>query len=217
MLNHPSADPNCFFPRHDYCAGEQISCPPQVVFLCASGVVLLSTTLTEGEEGFLGLVTPGLAFGRPLSQAQTYAATPLTAVSVHRLNLQEVQKSPAQTLQMLPYVLRSLRLSQELLVVAGQRSIEERLDAFLTLLGRQAGQRTEQGVLLDFRLTHRQIANAICATRVSVTRLISRYREQGLLAHSNQRLLLRCCDKFAPTRPTAWEAKATPGLVSVRC
>lgn len=196
MDNHTLTNTYLSFPKQKYCAGEEIHCPPHIVLLCTSGAVLLSINQNHSEEGLLGLITPGLAFGSPTSTSRDYVAISLTEVVVHKLNLKELQKSPALALQVLPCMIATLKRSEEFLMVANQRSIEARLDAFLRLLGMKAGRRTDSGVLLDFRLTHRQIANAICATRVSVTRLISRYREEGFLIDNNQRLLLRSCDKF---------------------
>ncbi|MBW4699774.1 MAG: Crp/Fnr family transcriptional regulator [Aphanocapsa lilacina HA4352-LM1] len=196
-------------PQYHYCVGETIPCSANHIYLCISGVVLIATSHATGEEGLLGLVTPSLPFGLPLSEVSPYRATALTAVSVYRLHIAELRQCPRIAQQVLPYLIESLKRNEEFLIVSNRRSIAERFEAFLALLCRRVGRRTEEGVLLDIRLTHQQIANAINATRVSVTRLLTRYREEGIVVERQQKWIVREAGSRPPAPVVAEERVLT--------
>jgi CRP-like cAMP-binding protein len=63
---------------------------------------------------------------------------------------------------------------------------------FLELLAAEYGQPCDEGLRLDLRLTHQDLASALSTTRVTVTRVIGLLREEGwLLIDRQRRLVLR--------------------------
>ncbi len=54
----------------------------------------------------------------------------------------------------------------------------------------QFGQTVPQGKLLNFHLTHQDIAETIGTTRVTVTRLINRLEREGRIVRSHRNLIL---------------------------
>ena len=79
----------------------------------------------------------------------------------------------------------------------GQRRTIDRLFGFLTLLIEEYGQpwtsqdnlEVTSGYYLPWPLTHTQIGSAIGSTRVTVTRLIGKLRQQGLVYIQNDNLI----------------------------
>lgn len=195
-MNTLKLNPSLSLPQLYFCPGEQIPCPPQVIYLCTRGVVLVTTCHAGGEEGVLGLMTPGLPFGVPLSGAHPYIATALTQTRLHKINFADLNRSPQLVHQFLPYLLERLRYNEEFLAVTNQRRVQERFVALLILLAKRTGHRTEQGIALDIRLTHQQIASAINATRVTVTRLMGRCRELGLILDHPRHMLICNLEKL---------------------
>lgn len=63
----------------------------------------------------------------------------------------------------------------------GQKRTIDRLLGFLTLLIEEYGEPIEDGYRLPYPLTHAQIGSAISATRVTVTRLMGKLRQQGAI------------------------------------
>ena len=49
---------------------------------------------------------------------------------------------------------------------------------------------SEQGKLIDIGVTHQEIAEVINTTRVSVTRMLQQFEEQGMLLRHQRRLIL---------------------------
>jgi hypothetical protein len=75
------------------------------------------------------------------------------------------------------------------LSMLGQKRTVDRLLGFLTLLAEEHGQNSDHGYVLPYPLTHAQIASAIGTTRVTVTRLMGRLRQEGLIANEGDNLI----------------------------
>lgn len=65
--------------------------------------------------------------------------------------------------------------------ILGQKSTLERLLSFLALLMAEYGQPIAEGYCFPYPLTHAQIGSAIRATRVTITRLMVRLRQQEIV------------------------------------
>ncbi len=171
-------------------AGQVIPQPQDEVWIVCRGVVTLSTTYESGDEALLGLVGPGMPFGRDLSLVDPYYAAALTPVDLMRLKWVEIEQSPSLARELMRAVSHRLRQSEALLALAGQRRVEDRLREFLGLLGQEFGLSTPQGTRLGVRLTHQHLANALGTTRVTVTRLLGQFRQEGWLSVDAERHLL---------------------------
>lgn len=176
--------------RLQFSPGETIYFYEGIIYLCLEGQIVLSTLHDTGEEAILGLITAGMPFGSPLSGVQFQTATALTAVRLQTLTLPEVFESPERCRQLIEACIERLRFGEAFLTVANRHRVDERFRALLLLLAEQFGRQTEEGIYLEIRLTHRQIASAINTTRVTVTRLIQHYRRQGLIADRQQQFLI---------------------------
>lgn len=75
------------------------------------------------------------------------------------------------------------------LSMLGQKRTIDRLLGFLTLLIEEYGQPSDKGYYLPYTLTHAQIASAIGTTRVTVTRLMGRLRQEGLVSLDDDHLI----------------------------
>jgi CRP-like cAMP-binding protein len=82
------------------------------------------------------------------------------------------------------------RQAETLLSLLGLRRVEDRVRGFLELLAQDYGQACDQGLRLNLRLTHQDLASALSTTRVTVTRVIGLLREEGWLQIDGQRHLV---------------------------
>jgi CRP-like cAMP-binding protein len=83
-----------------------------------------------------------------------------------------------------------MRQSEALIALLGLRRIEDRVRGFLELLAEEYGQPCDQGLRLNLRLTHQDIASALSTTRVTVTRVLGMLRDEGWLHLDGQRQLV---------------------------
>jgi CRP-like cAMP-binding protein len=86
------------------------------------------------------------------------------------------------------------------LSILGQKRAIDRLLGFLTILIEEYGEPTENGYLLPFSLTHSQIGSAIGATRVTITRLMGKLRQQGLVFSKGDLIHLHKVGKRFPKK-----------------
>lgn len=75
------------------------------------------------------------------------------------------------------------------LCIVGQKRTTDRLIGFLKLLIAEYGEASDRGYCLPYPLTHAQIASAIGATRVTITRLMGKLRQQGMIFIQEENLI----------------------------
>jgi len=174
--------------------GQVIPLYEQDIWLVYRGVVQLSTLYPSGDEAILGLISPLMPFGEPLSLMQPYSAVALSDVDLMRLNWQDVLQSPEMMQCMFGQMKRRLQQSESLLAIASYRRVEDRLVEFLALLKREISSPiTLNGKSLNritIRLTHQHFANAIGTTRVTITRLLGQLRDRGILDFDDTRHII---------------------------
>ncbi len=82
------------------------------------------------------------------------------------------------------------RAYRERLCLMGTCPVQVRLFSVLHGLARRFGQRHQQGTMIGIKLTHQDLANYIGASRETVSHLLSKFREQGIIANNVRRLVI---------------------------
>ena len=160
--------------------GETIPMNPEDVWVVYKGVVQLSTLYCSGDEGIVGLASPCMPFGRAFTQVDPYEAIALSECTLLRLHQAELEQSPRLAQNLFRELTRRMQQTEALLAMSGCRRVKDRLRQLMTLLQQELGQVTPTGVQLTVKLTHHQLASMIGTTRVTVTRLLSELKEEGL-------------------------------------
>jgi CRP-like cAMP-binding protein len=173
-----------------YPVGAILSLQVEEIAIVCRGVVQLSTIHENGDETLLGLVGPSMPIGLPLTAIDSYQAIALTPVDILRLSIQEIEASDVLAAGLYRQLVSRLKQAESWLALSGERPVSERLRSLLTLLAQEFGQVGTDGIYISIRLTHLQLANAIGATRVTVTRLLQDFRARGWLSLNAQRHLV---------------------------
>jgi len=184
-------------------AGEVLPLRPREISVVYRGMVQLLTLHPSGDEVLLGLVGPLMPFGLPLSCLEVYQAVALTSGDLLRLSWDEVQQSPPLAQQVNQQLVSRLQQTEALLALTGQRRVLDRIRSFLILLAREFGRPTPQGIRVEVRLTHQQMASALGTTRVTVTRLIGKLREDNFLRIGRDRRLYILTEEPAAPTPVS--------------
>jgi CRP-like cAMP-binding protein len=183
---------------------EKIPARPGLLYLVQRGSVrLVGTAQVQAtgssaarlaritpEEAFLGFVGAGQPF-------EIVAQSPFTLQSYAHVDQTSVVWMYWHDLDNWPHfrreVLDAFRYQHQRkllwLSTLGQRRTIDRLLGFLTLLIEEYGEPTDEGYCLPFPLTHAQIGSAIGSTRVTVTRLMGKLRQKGLIKTQGDNLL----------------------------
>jgi CRP-like cAMP-binding protein len=180
------AKTRCFF----YRKGQPIETTNCGIWQVCQGYVQVSTFYLNGDEGLVGWVGPNLCFGSWLTSLPTYQAKAQSDVYLTWYSMTEIESSPTLAQQLLPQINRRLQQVEALLAIAGQRRVETRLQQLLQLLQQEMGETTPQGTRIGIRLTHQELANAISTSRVTITRLMGKFQDQGILSFDQQRRMI---------------------------
>ena len=171
-------------------AGSVVPLLRNNIWLVVRGMVKLGAVSVHGDELLLGLVGPGEPFGESLSTVEAYDAVALTNCDLLCLTTIDIKQSPELALAMMDAIAARYRQAESLLALLGLRRVEDRLRGFLELLAQDYGQPCEDGLKLNVRLTHQELASALSTTRVTVTRVLGLLREEGWLQIDAERCLV---------------------------
>lgn len=92
--------------------------------------------------------------------------------------------------QVLPKLLEHLEQTEILLQIMHHNRIRQRLYLFLAWLGQKFGQEQELGRRITLRLSHQSLAESIGTSRVTITRLLGQFQEEGLIDYHRRHLTL---------------------------
>jgi PAS domain S-box-containing protein len=180
-------------PLHTFSKGEIIPLSPTCIWLVSQGVVKLNTLSETGDEILMGLVAPSMPFGSGMTSLPTYQAIALSeTVKLVSFSPAEISGCPYLSQMLLPQFNQRLRQTELLLAIAGKRQVRDRLYHLLQLLKQEIGVPVAQGTRLTVRLTHQDLADACCTTRVTITRLLGQLHKQGkIMFDSKHHLIIR--------------------------
>ncbi len=143
------------------------------------GVMQLSKISSKGEETVVGWITPERIFGNLFNHEASYRLVALADIYARRFKIQEIQQSP-QIIRALisEFSCRSIQ-SQKLLAINALRRVDERLWHLLLMLSQEMGDSTDNGIRVNIRFTHQNLAKVICTTRVTITRVLGDFQNRG--------------------------------------
>ncbi len=171
-------------------AGSAVPLLKNTIWLVVRGMVKLEAVTIHGDPLLLGLAGPNEPFGEPLTNVQAYEAFTLTDSDLLCLSCAEIEQSPHLAMAVMQAVISRHRQAETLLSLLGLRRVEDRVRGLLELLAQDYGQACEEGLRLNLRLTHQELASALSTTRVTVTRVIGLLRDEGWLQIDAQRHLV---------------------------
>lgn len=170
----PSNNRQLTFNRYD-----MIPLRADVLWIIERGVVRTTTWSEAGRLVTLGYWGSLDVVGQPLSRVEPYQIECLTSVEVSLLPSERWHQS-------LDAILLHIQQSEELLNIVRQEGVHRRLQQMFVWLARKFGRKVEQGQLIDLRLTHQEIAEVIGTTRVTVTRLLKKFEQEGIISRSQR-------------------------------
>ncbi len=173
-----------------YAAGLTIPLQSQQLYIICRGIVQLHTIHADGNETIVGLCGPTMAFGAPLTSLHPYWATVLHDIDLLPLSLAEIEAAPALSAALFPQIVRRLQQSEAWLALSGKRLVTDRLRSLIMQLAQDFGQVGPNGVRIKIRLTHHQLATIIGTTRVTVTRLLRDFKDEGWLSVHRRQLVV---------------------------
>lgn len=169
--------------------GSRIPLKDDDIYIVTRGIIRIQTLSTDGDESILGLVGPMMPIAQRFTLLEPYEVYALTPVDILRLRWEEVQASDELLNELNKATIRRLLYTEVMLSFLSQKQIIERLIRFISFLSKEFGEPTPQGIRLEFKLTHRQIATVLNTTRVTVTRLMGKLERASFISIDKDRNL----------------------------
>lgn len=167
---------------------ELIPSQNDVLWRIDRGVV---RTLTFNDETFvtLGYWGDGDVIGYSLSKVEPYQIECMTDVKVSMIPRHLWYTN-------LEAFLSHIRHSQELLSIVHLKPMSLRVGKFLLWLSEKFGRDLPQGKLIDYNITHQELAEVLNMTRVTVTRMLTEFEHQGALFRYKRRIIILSAKKL---------------------
>ncbi len=174
------------------------------VFLLGRGRVRICSNTADGKQAILAFIDPGEVFGELAlidggdREERAEAAVDSTVILLPGAELRQLlEESSSLSLGVTKLIgLRRKRIERRLRNLLF-RSNRDRLGHLLLELTEQYGSSTEDGVHLDIRLSHQELASIIGVTRETVTTLLGEMQHEGVLRISRQKIVIRDLRRLA--------------------
>lgn len=186
-----------YYPRGSvlFAEGQQ----PQAIYLLSEGRAKISIGSAEGKTLVLRIAEPGDLLGvNAVLTAEPYNAT-VETIERCRIEfisrqdllklLQRDKKACLNMAQALGQTLNRIVEHSRLLLLS--QSATEKLARLLVRWCEELGKRTPQGIQINSGLTHEEMAQMICASRETVTRVLSEFKRSDILSFLNGTILVR--------------------------
>ena len=166
-----------------FLAGDNLPREKNSLWMIVQGVVKTYTYSHCGTPITLGFWGKEDLVGSALTSIDPYGIKCLSevkAIAVSEQNLENVATQllyHAQQTQQLTYISRNTRIAQRLLFL-------------LEWLGHKFGRITNQGNQIDIKLTHRELAEALGTTRITVTKILNQFEREGLIARPQTKCIV---------------------------
>ena len=171
-------------------SGVKVPLLPDHIWIVVRGIVKLSCLNEQGDDVLLAIAGPNEPFGDPLTHLDLFEATTLDHCDLLGLSIQDVNTTPHLSSNLMKAMMQRTRQSEALIALLGLRGVENRVKSFLELLAEDYGQPCDQGLKLNLRLTHQEIASAVSTTRVTVTKVLGQLKESGWMQHDHQQKII---------------------------
>lgn len=181
--------------------------PSETIYLIKEGRVKLCRYSATGREQILALLEPGDIFGeRSLvgaSAAMHCEAFEDTLICVlHREDFEDLMRmKPDLALRVMKVLAERLRRVEETVEDLAFRDVPGRLAAVLVRLAETYGEPHDGGRRLALRLTHQDLASMIGATRETVTTVLNRFRDEGLLTTEGRHIIIADLERLRTLQP----------------
>ncbi len=188
------------------------------VMLLASGRVKIYHVTGDGKQALLAIIDPGelfgelAIFGTPQREEFAEAMEASVVVNIPREEIQRLMiEHPNVTLEVTRLMgLRRQRYERRLKSLLF-RSNRERLVHLLLELAEKYGRSTSEGLRLDIKISHQDLANIIGSTRETVTVVLGELQAERLLAIKKRQIFLinleRLCESVDALLPQPIEEK----------
>ena len=172
--------------------------PAEVIYVPVQGRLKLTQITPEGHEVILRYVGVGEMSGATAVFGDTaYPASAETVEDASVLGWDNetmivlIEHYPRLGLNILHLLSMRLQELQDRLREMSTERVERRIARALLRLVSQLGRKVETGVLIDLALSREDVANMTGTTVYTVSRILSRWEEEGIIEAGREKVLIK--------------------------
>lgn len=170
----------------------------ETFFVLLDGRLKVSQTTPSGQQVVIRYIGPGEFFGCVAVSGQSeYPGTATAVVDSVAVAWDTgaskllMEKFPKFAMNALGTMGTRVQEAHARLRELATEQVEQRVARAILRLAQQAGQRVEDGVRIEFPLSREDIAQMTGTTLHTVSRILSRWEEEGLVSSARQRITIR--------------------------
>jgi len=170
--------------------------PGDCMMAVTEGRVKISTVSSDGKQTILNIIGPGDVFGEIAlfdgkeRSADAIAMEKVALIVLDRRDFQPLlRRNPEFSLKMIAFLCEKLRRTTEQVeyLFLGP---EARVAKALMTLARSCGRETEQGLVIDAKLSQSELASMVGLTREALNRQLREWRENGTVSLDDRRIVI---------------------------
>jgi CRP/FNR family cyclic AMP-dependent transcriptional regulator len=169
----------------------------ETLFIIKKGQVKVSIVSEEGREVILSLLGPGTVFGelslldgKPRS-ANVIATGETSLVMLRRSDfVQLIYKTPQIATALLAELATRLRKTDRQIEGLALLDVTSRISETLLQLATDQGKESSDGITIESRPTHQELANMSGTTRDTVSRVLKRLEKQGYINYVGRKITI---------------------------
>ena len=172
------------------------------LYVVRSGSFKTTISTNNGRDQVTGFYFPGEFIGLDAIHQESYESTAkaLESSSVCELpfdRLQDLGKEmPQLQVQLLTRVSKELAGDKGLMLLLGKKTAEEKLATFLLLLSKRFNERGFSASDFQLSMSRGDIANHLGLAVETISRILSRFQEDGLVTITGKAISLRNMEKL---------------------
>ncbi len=186
-------------PAENFAAGQAVFWEGDAsahVFQVVEGCLRLYRILPDGRRAVIGFTFGGEVLGVSFQGPYLYTAEAVTSVRLRRISrkrtIEVAATSWALRQQLMDKMYEEMSAAQDLIIVLGQLSAEERVANFLVSAAQRTGADRSKPVAVELPMSRLDIADYLGLTIETVCRVFSKLKREGLIAlEGRHRVVLR--------------------------
>ncbi|WP_438969627.1 fumarate/nitrate reduction transcriptional regulator Fnr [Methylophaga sp.] len=176
--------------------------PFRSIFVVRSGSFKTTVQANDGREQVTGFYFPGEFIGMDAIYEQAYKSTAksLESSSVCELPFEKLQEfsatMPQLQMQLMSRLSRELSGDKSLMFLLGKKTAEEKLATFLLSISKRFQDRGFSSKDFQLTMSRGDIANHLGLAVETVSRLFTRFQDDGLIDIQNKAISLRDAERL---------------------
>lgn len=171
--------------------------PGEIFFVIKTGKVKIAVPSESGREITLATLREGDFFGEmalidgePRS-AMAIATESTEVLQIHRRDFVDIlTRHPSMMLSLMITLSRRLRRADQKIEDLAFLPVPSRLAKVLLSIAQESGEKVREGWVINLHLTHQELADIVGTSRETVTRILSSFTRQHLIARTRQGMVI---------------------------